>query len=80
MAHKQGGGSTQNNRDSNPKNLGIKLFSNQKIKKGELILKQRGYKFKAGENVSVSKDFSLYSLINGFLEYKIPYINIKNYL
>jgi len=67
MAHKQGGGSTKNNRDSKSKRLGIKIFERQKVNKGEILVRQRGFNYKHGVNVGLSKDFTLYSLINGFL-------------
>lgn len=80
MAHKQGGGSTKNNRDSKSKRLGLKKNSNQKIKKGQIILRQRGLKYKNGENVALSKDYTLYSKSKGFLDFsKFPVISVRDY-
>lgn len=81
MAHKQGGGSTKNNRDSKSKRLGFKKSANQKINKGEIILRQRGLKYKNGKNVGISKDYTLYAKQCGFVDItKSPIISIKDYL
>jgi len=58
-----------NGRDSQPKSLGVKTFAGQIVKAGNIILKQRGMGFKAGRNVGVSKDYSLYALAGGRVEY-----------
>ena len=81
MAHKQGGGSTKNNRDSKSKRLGLKKNSNQKIAKGQIIFRQRGLKYKNGVNVALSKDYTLYSKADGFVDFsKLPVIHVKGYL
>lgn len=80
MAHKQGGGNTKNNRDSKSKRLGFKLFSGQKVKKGEIILRQRGYLYKTGKNVFVGKDFTIHSLKSGFVLKNKSIITVDNYL
>jgi large subunit ribosomal protein L27 len=67
MAHKKGQGSTKNVRDSKPKYLGTKLYDGEKAKKGSIIVRQRGTKIIPGENVSIGKDHTLFSLINGFV-------------
>nr|YP_010139421.1 ribosomal protein L27 [Poterioochromonas malhamensis]QQK55087.1 ribosomal protein L27 [Poterioochromonas malhamensis] len=72
MAHKTGAGSTKNGRDSNAKSLGVKKFGNEYVTKGGIIVRQRGYKFKPGKNVGTGKDFTLYSLVNGFIKYVKP--------
>lgn len=70
MAHKKGEGSTQNGRDSNPKRLGVKLYGGQFAKAGNIIVRQRGTKFFAGENVYMSKDFTLHAATSGRVVFK----------
>ena len=65
MAHKKGGGSTKNGRDSNAQRLGIKLFSGQVVPGGSIIVRQRGTRYKPGENVGIGKDDTLYARVNG---------------
>ncbi len=69
MAHRKAGGSAKNLRDSNPKYLGIKVNSGQKIKKGGIIVRQRGTKFVSGENTKVSKDHTIFALADGVVSY-----------
>ena len=69
MAHKKGAGSTKNGRDSNAKNLGIKKFGGQIVKAGNILVRQRGMKFKPGENVGCSKDFTLFALADGIIQF-----------
>jgi large subunit ribosomal protein L27 len=69
MAHKKGAGSTKNGRDSNSKRLGVKCFENHKVKKGSIIIRQRGLSIKPGKNVGVGKDFTLYALENGLVKF-----------
>ncbi|QSR88828.1 50S ribosomal protein L27 [Methylacidiphilum caldifontis] len=69
MAHKKGQGSTRNGRDSHSKRLGIKKYSGEKVEAGNILLRQRGTKFKAGKNVGMGRDFTLYSLVNGQVEW-----------
>jgi large subunit ribosomal protein L27 len=70
MAHKKAGGSSRNGRDSNPKMLGVKLFGGEKIAGGNIIVRQRGTKFWAGENVGMGKDHTLYALTGGQVSFK----------
>ncbi|RAP32099.1 50S ribosomal protein L27 [Candidatus Marinamargulisbacteria bacterium SCGC AG-414-C22] len=70
MAHKKGKGSTKNGRDSNSKRLGVKLFGGETAIAGNILIRQRGLRYKAGKNVGIGKDFTLYSLIDGIVEYK----------
>jgi large subunit ribosomal protein L27 len=79
MAHKIGAGSTKNTRDSHSKRLGIKCIHSQFVKKGNIILRQRGLTFKPGKYVGCGKDFTLYALIDGVLDYvsSSKTINIK---
>lgn len=69
MAHKKGAGSTKNGRDSNPKRLGIKRFGGEKVKAGNILIRQRGTKFKPGSNVGCGKDFTLFALIDGKIKF-----------
>lgn len=65
MAHKKGAGSTKNGRDSNAKRLGVKRFGGEKVRAGNILVRQRGMKFKPGLNVGCGKDFTLYALTDG---------------
>jgi large subunit ribosomal protein L27 len=58
-----------NGRDSQPKTLGVKSYAGQVVKAGSIILKQRGLKFKAGRNVGVAKDYALFALVDGTVEF-----------
>lgn len=69
MSHKKAGGSTKNGRDSNAKRLGVKLFGGQKVKAGNIIVRQKGNKFFAGENVGTGKDFTLFALKSGVIKF-----------
>jgi len=60
MAHKKGGGSSQNGRDSNSKRLGVKRFGGEFVRAGNIIVRQRGTKFKPGLNVGMGKDYTLF--------------------
>ncbi len=70
MAHKKGVGSTDNGRDSNPKYLGVKLFGGQYAKPGSIIVRQRGTRFHAGDNVYMGKDHTLHAEIEGTVTFK----------
>jgi large subunit ribosomal protein L27 len=74
MAHKTGSGSTNNNRDSHSKRLGLKVASNQIIKTGTIILRQRGSKFKPGINVGIGKDYTLFALKDGIVSFTLSKI------
>lgn len=67
MAHKKGSGSTKNGRDSNSKRMGIKIYGGQNVIPGNIIIRQRGNKFKLGKNVGQGKDYTIYSLIKGIV-------------
>ncbi|MCE5329476.1 50S ribosomal protein L27 [bacterium] len=69
MSSKKGVGSSRNGRDSNPKYLGIKMFGGQDIKAGNIIVRQRGTKFRPGINVGMGKDFTLFATADGVLEF-----------
>lgn len=69
MAHKKGAGSTKNGRDSNSKRLGVKRFGGEKVSAGNILVRQRGMKFKPGLNVGCGKDFTLFALKDGILKF-----------
>ena len=69
MSSKKGVGSSRNGRDSNPKYLGVKMFGGQVIKAGNIIVRQRGTKFRPGENVGIGKDHTLFAKADGVLEF-----------
>lgn len=75
MAHKKGAGSTKNGRDSNSKRLGVKRFGGHLVKAGNILVRQRGMKFKPGRNVGCGKDFTLFALVEGTV--KFDYDNMK---
>ena len=69
MAHKKGAGSTKNGRDSNSNSLGVKIFGGAKVIPGNIIIRQRGLKFKPGNNVGCGKDFTLFALKEGTIKF-----------
>lgn len=70
MAHKKGQGSSRNGRDSNPQFRGVKLYGGQTAKAGSIIVRQCGTKFKAGNNVSMGKDCTLFATTDGKVEFR----------
>jgi large subunit ribosomal protein L27 len=70
MAHKKGGGSTRNGRDSNAQRLGVKCFDTQVVSAGSIIVRQRGTKFHPGLNVGVGKDHTLFALVDGRVKFE----------
>ena len=75
MAHKKGAGSTKNGRDSTAKRLGVKRFGGEAVRAGNILVRQRGMKFKPGINVGCGKDFTLFALVDGTV--KFDYKNKK---
>ncbi len=69
MAHKQGQGSSKNGRDSQPKFLGVKCFGGERVIAGNIIVRQRGTKFKPGRNVGLGRDYTLYALAEGVVRF-----------
>lgn len=69
MAHKKAGGSTSNGRDSQPKYLGVKRYGGQFVNAGEILVRQRGTRFHAGEGVGLGRDHTLYALIPGMVKF-----------
>ncbi len=70
MAHTKAQGSTTNGRDSNPKRLGVKVYGGQYVRAGGIIVRQRGTKFHPGLHVGKGNDFTLFSKVDGFVEFK----------
>ena len=71
MASKKGGGSTRNGRDSEAKRLGVKVFGGQAINAGGIIIRQRGTRFHAGDNVGMGKDHTLFALTDGQVQFSV---------
>lgn len=69
MAHKKGGGSSRNGRDSNSQRLGVKRFGGQLVQAGEILVRQRGTRFHPGLNVGRGKDDTLFSKVNGVVQF-----------
>ncbi len=69
MAHKKGLGSTKNGRDSQAKRLGVKRFEGQVVRAGHVLVRQRGTKFRAGAGVGQGRDYTLFALIDGVVEF-----------
>ena len=70
MAHKKGEGSVKNGRDSQSKRLGVKIFGGQPALAGNIILRQRGTQYHPGKNVGVGRDFTIFALTDGVVEFK----------
>ena len=69
MAHKKGQSSSKNGRDSKPKMLGVKVFGGEAVSAGSVIVRQRGTKFQAGKNVGCGRDFTLFALVDGLVQF-----------
>lgn len=70
MAHKKGGGSTKNGRDSNAQRLGVKKFGGEAVLAGNILVRQRGTKFHPGLNVGIGSDDTLFALSNGYVKFE----------
>ena len=70
MAHKKAGGSSKNGRDSNAQRRGVKLFGGQKVRAGNIIVRQLGTKFHPGINVGIGKDYTLFAKIDGTVAFE----------
>jgi large subunit ribosomal protein L27 len=70
MAHKKGLGSSRNGRDSNPKMLGVKVFAGQEVHGGEIIVRQRGTRFRAGEGAGIGRDHTIFATRAGTVEFR----------
>lgn len=84
MAHKKAGGSTRNGRDSNPKYLGVKRYGGEDVVAGNILVRQRGTRFHAGENVKVGRDHTLFALTDGKVVFERrgkplrKYVSVRN--
>jgi large subunit ribosomal protein L27 len=70
MAHKKGGGSSRNGRDSKSKRLGVKRFGGEVVTPGTIIVRQRGTRFLPGNNVGMGKDHTIFSTLNGYVKFE----------
>ncbi len=70
MAHKKGLGSSKNGRDSNPQFLGVKMFAGQSVKAGNIIVRQRGTRFRPGPGAGIGKDDTIFALRDGVLSFR----------
>jgi large subunit ribosomal protein L27 len=81
MAHKKGAGSTKNGRDSNAQRLGIKVYGNQPVKAGGIIVRQRGLSVSPGRSFGVCKDYTFFALQSGIVEFTTDkyciYVNVQ---
>ncbi len=80
MAHKKAGGSTRNGRDSNAKRLGVKKFGGESVLAGNIIVRQRGTHFHAGDNVGVGKDHTLFATAEGKVVFKVKGPNNRKFV
>lgn len=80
MAHKKGGGTTRNGRDSEAKRLGVKVYGGQAINAGGIIVRQRGTKVHPGENVGIGKDHTLFALIGGKVQFVVKGVAKRQYV
>jgi large subunit ribosomal protein L27 len=82
MAHKKAGGSTRNGRDSHSKRLGVKRYGGQDVLAGNILVRQRGTKVRAGENVGTGTDHTLYAEVSGRVQFRVKgpeqrtYVNV----
>ncbi len=70
MAHKKGGGSSRNGRDSQSKRLGVKRYAGQSVHAGTILVRQRGTRIHPGNNVGVGRDYTLFALIDGIVKFE----------
>jgi large subunit ribosomal protein L27 len=70
MAHKKGMGSSKNGRDSNPQFLGVKIFAGQTVRAGQIMVRQRGTRFRPGPGTSIGKDDSIFAVRDGVAEFR----------
>ena len=77
MAHKKGGGSSRNGRDSNPQYLGVKAYGGEVVRAGSIILRQRGTKFMPGFNVGIGKDDTIFALVDGVVDFQGKKVHVR---
>lgn len=80
MAHKKAGGSTRNGRDSESKRLGVKRFGGQIVKAGNILIRQRGTQFRAGDNVGIGRDHTLFALAEGVVKFETKGISQRKHV
>ena len=80
MAHKKAGGSSRNGRDSQAKRLGVKVFGGEAIAAGGIIVRQRGTKFHAGENVGIGRDHTLFAMVDGQVRFAVKGADNRQYV
>lgn len=77
MAHKKGQGSSKNGRDSNPQYLGVKCYGGERVSAGSIIIRQRGTRFRPGFNTGLGKDDTIFSLIDGTVEFQGRKVHVR---
>jgi large subunit ribosomal protein L27 len=77
MAHKKGQGSTRNGRDSNPQYRGVKVYGGAAVQAGSIIIRQRGTKYEPGFNVGLGKDYTIFALIDGKVEFQGRKVHVR---
>ena len=77
MAHKKGGGSSKNGRDSNPQYRGVKVYGGQYVPAGGIIVRQRGTQYTAGFNVGLGKDYTIFALKDGTVEFQGRKVHVR---
>ncbi len=80
MAHKKAGGSTRNGRDSESKRLGVKRFGGQEVLAGNILVRQRGTRFHAGDNVGIGKDHTLFAKATGTVKFEVKGPNSRKFV
>ena len=80
MAHKKAGGSSRNGRDSESKRLGVKVYGSKLIPAGSIIVRQRGTRFHAGENVGCGKDHTLFAKVDGYVQFTVKGAQQRKYV
>ncbi len=80
MAHKKAGGSTRNGRDSNPKYLGVKMSGGQACNAGNIIIRQRGTKYRPGTGVGVGRDHTIFAIVDGVVEFKTKGVDKRKHV
>ncbi len=77
MAHKKGQGSTRNGRDSNPQYRGVKVYGGAEVQAGSIIIRQRGTRYEPGFNVGLGKDYTIFALIDGKVEFQGRKVHVR---
>jgi large subunit ribosomal protein L27 len=77
MAHKKGQGSTRNGRDSNPQYRGVKVYGGAAVQAGSIIIRQRGTRYEPGFNVGLGKDYTIFALIDGKVEFQGRKVHVR---